>query len=54
MTGENHGLFYKFSRVFISLPNALFLFRGDRNERKLGMLRILRWFRKQNELLRTR
>ena len=24
MTGENHGLFYKFSRVFLSLLNALF------------------------------
>ena len=33
---------------------ALFPIWGDRNERRLRMLRILRWFRKQNELLRTR
>ena len=29
MTGENHGLFYKFSMVFISLLDALFPLRRD-------------------------
>ena len=60
MTEENHGLFYKFSKVFISLLIAMFPLGGDKNMRELRILRVLRVLRvlrklgKQNEPLSTR
>ena len=54
MTGEYHGLFYKFSKVFISLLNALFPIWGDKNMRELRILRVLRKFGNPNEPLSTR
>ena len=39
MIGENHGLFYKFSRVFISLLNALFPLRRDNSLQGGGFTR---------------